>query len=201
VTRKLKLAVLISGRGSNLQALIDACALPDFPAAIGLVVSNEPGAAGLDRARKASLDTAVISHRAFASRAAFEQELHTRLSACGPDLICLAGFMRILGADFVRRWEGRIINIHPSLLPALKGLDTHARALEAGLQEHGCTVHYVTAELDDGPVIVQAKVPVLPEDTAESLAARVLAEEHRIYPEAIRRLAEAADIPPRTPCQ
>jgi len=200
VTRRLKLAVLISGRGSNLQALIDACALPDFPAVIDLVVSNEPQAAGLDRAREAGLDTAVINHRTFSSRAAFEQALDARLLDSGPDLICLAGFMRILGADFVRRWERRIINIHPSLLPALKGLDTHARALEAGLREHGCTVHYVTAELDDGPAILQAKVPVLPDDTVESLAARVLAEEHRIYPEAVRQLAEAAAVS-RTTCQ
>lgn len=200
MTRRLKLAVLISGRGSNLQALIDACALPDFPAVIDLVVSNEPQAAGLDRAREAGLDTAVINHRTFSSRAAFEQALDARLLDSGPDLICLAGFMRILGADFVRRWERRIINIHPSLLPALKGLDTHARALEAGLREHGCTVHYVTAELDDGPAILQAKVPVLPDDTVESLAARVLAEEHRIYPEAVRQLAEAAAVS-RTTCQ
>lgn len=198
--RRLKLAVLISGRGSNLQALIDACARRDFPAAIDLVVSNEPQAAGLERARKAGLDTATISHHDFDSRAAFEQALHARLSACGPDLICLAGFMRILGADFVRRWEGRIINIHPSLLPALKGLDTHARALKAGLSEHGCTVHFVTAELDDGPTILQAKVPVHPDDTADTLAARVLAEEHRIYPEAVRRLAETAALS-RPPCQ
>ncbi len=201
MTRKLRLAVLISGRGSNLQALIDACALPDYPATIELVVSNEPAAPGLERARQAGLDTAVVCHRNFDSRAAFEQTLDARLSGCDPDLICLAGFMRILGPDFVREWEGRIINIHPSLLPALKGLDTHARALKAGLREHGCTVHFVTAELDDGPAILQAKVPVLPDDTAESLAARVLEEEHRIYPQAIRIVAETAGPPSSPSCQ
>jgi len=201
VTRRLKLAVLISGRGSNLQALIDACAHADFPAVIGLVISNEPDAAGLDRAARAGIATAVVDHRDFGSRAAFDEGLHARLAECRPDLICLAGFMRILGSDFVRRWEGRIINIHPSLLPALKGLDTHARALQAGFTEHGCTVHYVTTELDDGPAILQAKVPVLPDDTADRLAARVLAEEHRIYPQAVRMIAETADNKPRPPCQ
>lgn len=201
MTRRLKLAVLISGRGSNLQALIDACAQADFPAVIGLVISNEPDASGLVRAARAGIATAVVDHRDFGSRAAFDEGLHARLAECRPDLICLAGFMRILGSDFVRRWEGRIINIHPSLLPALKGLDTHARALQAGFTEHGCTVHYVTAALDDGPAILQARVPILPSDTAESLAARVLAEEHRIYPQAVRMIAETADNQPRPSCQ
>ncbi len=193
--------MLISGRGSNMQALIDACAKPGFPASVVLVLSNEPCAAGLERAAAAGLETAVVGHRDFATRAAFEEALHARLCECEPDLVCLAGFMRILGSDFVRRWAGRIVNIHPSLLPALKGLDTHVRALEAGLSEHGCTVHFVTPELDDGPIILQAKVPVHPDDTAETLAARVLEQEHRIYPEAVRKIAEGADNPSRPSCQ
>lgn len=192
MTRPLKLAVLVSGRGSNLQALIDACATAGFPATIVLVLSNEPDAGGLKRAESAKIPTAVICHRDYPDRGAFEEALHARLSETGPDLICLAGFMRVLGAGFVGRWEGRIINIHPSLLPELKGLNTHARALEAGHTEHGCSVHYVTAALDDGPVILQARVPVLTGDTPDSLAARVLEQEHRIYPEAVRMIAEGA---------
>jgi phosphoribosylglycinamide formyltransferase-1 len=187
---RLKVGVLISGRGSNLQALLDACARPDFPAEIALVISNIDGAYGLERAAKAGIATAVISHRAFASRDSFDQAIDARLRQAGIELVCLAGFMRVLSAGFVEGWRGRIINIHPSLLPSFKGTHTHAQALAAGVKLHGCTVHHVTAALDDGPIIVQAAVPVLPGDDEESLAARVLAAEHRIYPLALKMLAE-----------
>lgn len=186
---RLNLAVLISGRGSNLQALIDACAAPDFPARIAVVISNRPGAYGLERAAAAGIEHLVIDHKAFADKAAFEAALHDALSVRPVDLICLAGFMRVLGADFVGRWPGRIINIHPSLLPDYKGLDTHARVLADGRAETGCSVHFVTAELDDGPVIVQKRVPVMPGDTPDRLADRVLAAEHAAYPEAVALIA------------
>jgi phosphoribosylglycinamide formyltransferase-1 len=185
----LSLAVLISGRGSNLQALIDACADPAFPARISLVISNNPDAAGLARAAAAHIPTAVINHRDYADKAGFEAALHTTLSNYPVDFICLAGFMRILGASFIQKWENRILNIHPSLLPAYKGLDTHARAIADGQSAGGCTVHYVTAGIDDGPVILQEAVPILPGDSAETLAARVLPVEHRLYPAAIAHLA------------
>lgn len=187
---RLKVAVLISGRGSNLQALIDACARPDFPAEIRLVLSNRADAAGLERAKRAGIPTQVIPHRDYASRDAFDATLDGALRAAGIELVCLAGFMRLLGDAFVERWRDRVINIHPSLLPAFRGLDTHARVLAAGVRFTGCTVHFVRAAVDDGPIIVQAAVPVLPGDDSEALAARVLAAEHRAYPLALRLIAE-----------
>jgi phosphoribosylglycinamide formyltransferase-1 len=186
----LNLGVLISGRGSNLQALIDACADPAFPAAIRLVISNRTDAPGLERARAAGIATQVIPHRDYATRAAFDDALDRPLAAAGVELVCLAGFMRLLGDAFVARWHDRLVNIHPSLLPAFRGLDTHARALAAGVRFTGCTVHFVRSAVDDGPIIVQAAVPVLPGDDAERLAARVLAAEHRAYPLALRLIAE-----------
>jgi phosphoribosylglycinamide formyltransferase-1 len=183
---RLKLGVLISGRGSNLQALIDACAAPDFPAEIALVIANKADVAGLDRAKTAGIPARVISHRA----PGFEEALDGALRDAGVALVCLAGFMRVLSAGFVARWRDRLINIHPSLLPAFPGLHTHRRALEAGAKTAGCTVHFVRAAVDAGPIILQAEVPVLPGDDETSLAARVLAEEHRIYPRAVRLIAE-----------
>lgn len=190
MTRNLNLAVLISGRGSNLQALIDACAQDDFPARIAVVVSNRPGVEGLERARRGGILTETLDHKAYASREAFEDALHERLGKYPVDLICLAGFMRILTAGFVEKWPDRIMNIHPSLLPDYKGLDTHARALADGRREAGCTVHLVRAAVDDGPILVQKRVPIHSSDTPESLAARVLEQEHIAYPQAIRLLAE-----------
>lgn len=187
---RLKVAVLISGRGSNLQALIDACAEPSFPAEIGLVVSNRADATGLQRAARARIATRIISHRDFASRQEFEAAIDSSLRDANVELVCLAGFMRLLGAEFVEAWRDRLINIHPSLLPAFRGLDTHARVLAAGVRITGCTVHFVRAEVDDGPIIVQAAVPVLAEDDADSLSDRVLAAEHRAYPLALRLLGE-----------
>lgn len=187
---QLKTAVLISGRGSNMGALIDACAAPGFPARIALVLSNRPDAAGLAAAAAAGIPTAVIDHRAYPDRASFEAAMTAALEAAGVDLVCLAGFMRLLSADFVGRWHDRLVNIHPSLLPAFKGLDAHAQALAAGVRITGCTVHFVRPAMDSGPIIVQAAVPVLPDDDAGTLAARVLAAEHRCYPLALRLIAE-----------
>ncbi len=189
MTGRLRVAVLISGRGSNMAALIDAARAPDFPAAIELVLANKRDAGGLELARRAGIPTAIVESRDYSSRETFEAAMQERLSAHRIDLLCLAGFMRILGAPFVERWRGRLINIHPSLLPALRGLHTHERALAEGLKEHGCTVHFVEPELDAGPIIAQARVPVLPDDNAESLAARVLIEEHKLYPAALARVA------------
>lgn len=186
---KLKLAVLISGSGTNLQALIDACAQPDFGAEVALVISNKPEAYGLQRARDAGVPAQVVRHGDFADRESFEAALSEAIEATGAELICLAGFMRVLTARFVERWRDRLINIHPSLLPAFKGLDTHARALAAGVRITGCTVHFVRADVDAGPIIVQAAVPVQADDTPETLAARVLEAEHRIYPLAVRLIA------------
>jgi phosphoribosylglycinamide formyltransferase-1 len=174
-------AILISGRGSNMAALIEAARDPDFPAEIALVLSNRANAAGLEHAAAAGIDTAVVASRDYNSREAFDAAVNARLEASGIEIVCLAGFMRVLTAGFVETWRDRLINIHPSLLPLFPGLDTHARALEAGVKVHGCTVHYVRAEVDSGPIIIQAAVPVLSADTEESLAARVLAAEHRIY--------------------
>jgi len=185
-----KVAVLISGRGSNLAALIAACAAPDFPAQIALVVANRADAAGLAHATRAGIPTQVIPHRDYAARADFDAALDRALQAAGIELVCLAGFMRLLGDAFVERWRDRMINIHPSLLPAFRGLDTHARALAAGVRVHGCTVHFVRPAMDDGPIVVQAAVPVLPGDDADKLAARVLAAEHQAYPLALRWIAE-----------
>ncbi|MFD1623050.1 phosphoribosylglycinamide formyltransferase [Azospirillum griseum] len=190
-TAKLKLGVLISGRGSNLQALIDACAAPDFPAEIALVLSNKADAFGLERAAKAGIPTAVVSHRDFpGDKAAFETAMDAQLRQAGVQLVCLAGFMRLLSPLFVSLWHDALINIHPSLLPSFKGLDTHERALQAGVRFHGCTVHYVRVEMDVGPIVAQAAVPVLPDDDAHSLADRVLESEHALYPHAVRLIAE-----------
>ncbi len=187
---KLKTAVLISGRGSNLKALIDACAEEDFPAEIVRVVANVPGAGGLAFAEDAGISTTVIDHRAFDGREEFEAALDEALVDAGAELVCLAGFMRLLTDGFVRRWWDRLINIHPSLLPAFRGLSTHERVIEYGARFTGCTVHFVRPAMDDGPIIVQAAVPVLADDDTDSLAARVLIEEHQIYPMAVRAIAE-----------
>jgi len=187
---RLRVAVLISGRGSNLQALIDACRAPGFPAEIVLVISNVADAGGLERAQRSGIATQVIDHRGFQGREPFEDALDAALRAARAELVCLAGFMRILTAPFVTRWQGKLINIHPSLLPKYPGLDTHARAIADGAAFAGCTVHYVVPEVDAGPVIVQASVPVRPDDTAETLAARVLTVEHRCYPLALQLIAE-----------
>ncbi|WEJ56814.1 phosphoribosylglycinamide formyltransferase [Devosia sp. FJ2-5-3] len=186
-----KVGILISGRGSNMSALIAAAKEPDYPAEIIGVLSNKAAAQGLITAATEGIATASLAQSKFPSRDMFEDTMTQVLESWEVDIVCLAGFMRILGDDFVNRWAGRMINIHPSLLPAYKGLDTHARALADGVTEHGCTVHYVTPGLDEGEPILQAKVPVLPGDTPETLAARVLVEEHHIYPEALRILAAA----------
>ena len=186
---RLKTAVLLSGRGTNMQALIDDCAGPGAAAEIVAVISNVPGAAGLQRAEAAGIETRVIDHKTFPDRESFEDDIHRCLQGFGVELVCLAGFMRILTAGFVARWRDRLINIHPSLLPAYRGLDTHARVLAAGVRFTGCTVHFVRPEMDAGPIIVQAAVPVHADDDAASLARRVLAAEHRIYPLALRLIA------------
>lgn len=173
-----------------MVALLNAAEAEDFPAAITLVMSNRPDAAGLAEAEKRGIETVVIDHREFDDRPAFETHLNQALSEAKIELVCLAGFMRLLTADFVDTWRDRLINIHPSLLPAFKGLQTHDRALAAGVRIHGATVHFVRAEMDEGPVIVQGAVPVLPSDTADSLAERVLAVEHRIYPIAVALVAD-----------
>ncbi|MCO7521814.1 MULTISPECIES: phosphoribosylglycinamide formyltransferase [unclassified Pseudomonas] len=182
--------VLLSGSGSNLQALIDSNNGSDSPARIGAVISNRADAYGLERARAAGIETAVLSHSGFEGREAFDAALMALIDGFKPDLVVLAGFMRILSGDFVRHYQGRLLNIHPSLLPKYKGLHTHQRALEAGDAEHGCSVHFVTEELDGGPLVVQAVVPVATDDTPESLAQRVHRQEHLIYPLAVRWFAE-----------
>lgn len=186
---RLKTAILISGRGSNMQALVDAAADTDYPAQIVSVISNVPGAGGLERAAQAGISTTAIDHRDFVGRASFENALHAELTEAGVELVCLAGFMRLLTAEFVERWFDRMINIHPSLLPAFKGLQTHERVLAEGVRFTGCTVHFVRPAMDAGPIIVQGAVPVLPGDDADSLAARVLNAEHRCYPHALRLVA------------
>ena len=182
-----RITVLISGRGSNLVALIDAVAAGNIAGTITQVISNRPGALGLAHAQKAGIPTRVVDHKAYASRDAFEVALADAIDAGKPDLVVLAGFMRVLGADFVRRYEGRMLNIHPSLLPTYPGLDTHRRALADGAKRHGCTVHFVTATVDGGPIIDQAEVPVLPGDDESALAARVLQAEHRLLPDVVAR--------------
>lgn len=186
----LAVVVLISGDGSNLQTLIDGQASGELPIDLRAVISNRAGAFGLERARTAGIAAEALSHRDFASRAEHDRALHACIERHEPGLVVLAGFMRILTPEFVARYHGRLINIHPSLLPAFRGLHTHQRALDAGAERHGCSVHYVIPELDAGPVIVQAAVPVLPGDTAELLTDRVRAQEHRIYPLAVRWIAE-----------
>lgn len=188
--QRKRVGVLISGRGSNLQALLDAAARPGYPAEIALVISNRAGAYGLERARAAGVATAVVDHKAFPDRAAFDAAVDTALRAAGCELICLAGFMRIFTPGFVARWAGRILNVHPSLLPAFTGLHVQRRAIEAGATIAGCTVHIVTSDLDSGPIVAQAAVPVLPDDDEESLSARILEQEHRLYPAALAWLAQ-----------
>ncbi len=187
---KLKVCVLISGSGSNLQALIDMCAQEDAPAEITRVISNVGDAYGLERAQKAGLKTTVIDHKQYDGRESFEEAIHQVLDSDKAELICLAGFMRLLTDGFVQKWRDRLINIHPALLPSFKGLHTHERALEAGVKFHGATVHYVRPAMDEGPIIAQACVPVLPNDTAEELGKRVLEQEHKIYPLALKLIAE-----------
>jgi len=193
VTKK-RVAVLISGTGSNLQALIDACKTPDYPAEIVLVLSNKAEAQGLTRAKNAKLPTQVLSHKDYPTREAFDAAIDALLVEHQVEIVCLAGFMRVLSDWFVNRWQGKMINIHPSLLPKYKGLHTHQRAIEAGDAEAGCTVHWVSAEVDAGEIILQAKVPVMTGDTPETLATRVLIEEHKIYPAALKQIAQAAWI-------
>lgn len=189
-SRRLKVGVLISGRGSNLQALIDACADPAFPAEIIHVLSNRADAQGLERAQAAGISTSVLNHRDFPDRESFDAAMDKQLRLLGVEFLCLAGFMRLLSASFVTSWRDRMINIHPSLLPSFKGLHTHERALEQGVKLHGCSVHFVRPDCDEGPIIVQAAVPVLDDDDADSLSSRVLEQEHRIYPLALRLIAE-----------
>lgn len=185
--QKMPIAVLISGRGSNMRALIEACERPDFPARIVLVLSNKPDAAGLEVARAAGLQTAAIDHKAFGKdREAHERKVDAAIRASGAQLVCLAGYMRVLTPYLVNAWDGRMLNIHPSLLPAFPGLHTHEAALAAGATEHGCTVHLVTAGVDEGPILGQARVPVLESDTPDALAARVLEQEHTLYPSVLQ---------------
>jgi len=186
---KKRIAILISGRGSNMMALIEAARAPGYPADIALVVSNRPQAPGLERARAAGLAALAIDHKGFATREAFDDAVDAALREAGIDLVCQAGFMRIQSAAFATRWLGRQINIHPSLLPSFKGLHPQQQALDAGVRIAGCTVHFVTPELDAGPIIAQAAVPVLPGDTADALADRILTAEHKLYPLALRLVA------------
>ena len=184
---KARIAVMISGRGSNMLALADACEDPAFPARIALVLSDKADAAGLARAAERGIATRAIARKAYPSRAAFDDAMHAALVEAGVERVCLAGFMRILGSEMVSRWPGKMLNIHPSLLPSFKGLDTHQRALDAGVTLHGATVHEVVPELDSGPIVAQVAVPVAPDDDADSLAARVLSVEHRLYVSALAR--------------
>ena len=188
--RKIRLVVLISGRGSNLQAILDQAASGELPVEVAAVISNRPGVAGLERARQAGVPALELDHKNFPDRPTFEAALIELIDRHRPDLVALAGFMRLLTAGFTEHYQGRLLNIHPSLLPKFRGLHTHERALAAGETEHGASIHFVTAELDGGPVIVQARVPVLPGDDPDTLAARVLEQEHRLYPLAIRWFAE-----------
>lgn len=190
MTSPLRLAILISGRGSNMRALLRACRSAAFPAEVGVVISNRADAAGLEAARAAGVPVRLVEPRDFAGREGFDAALDQAVAESGAGLVCLAGFMRVLGGAFVERWRDRLINIHPSLLPAFRGLDVHARVLASGARFSGCTVHFVRADVDAGPIIVQAAVPVRADDTPGSLAARVLRQEHRIYPLAVRWIAE-----------
>lgn len=186
------IVILISGRGSNMEAIVQRCAAEGWPARVAAVISNRADAAGLRFAAAHGIATAVVEHRAFATREAFDDALAAAIDAHAPDLVVLAGFMRILGERFVRRYEGRLLNIHPSLLPLFAGLHTHQRALDAGCKVAGATVHFVTPELDHGPIVLQSVVPVRPDDDASALAARVLVTEHQIYPRAVRWFVEGA---------
>ena len=184
------IVILISGRGSNMEAVVRAARSEGWPARVAAVISNKPDAAGLAFAQAHGIPTAVVPSKNYPDRASFDAALQREIDRFAPDLVVLAGFMRILTAPFVEHYEGRMLNIHPSLLPAYPGLDTHRKCLEAGEREHGATVHFVTAELDHGPMVAQARVPVLPGDTEATLAARVLAEEHKLYPYAVRLFVE-----------
>jgi phosphoribosylglycinamide formyltransferase-1 len=186
---RVKTAILISGRGSNMAALIGAAKAADYPAEIALVISNDPDAAGLEYAGANDIEAAVVDHKNYASREEFEGALTEMLKAVGAEIVCLAGFMRLLTDTFVDEWRNRLINVHPSLLPAFKGLNTHARALSAGVRIHGATVHFVRPNMDEGPIIVQAAVPVMAGDSEQALADRVLAVEHQIYPMALSWVA------------
>ncbi len=207
MTDRKRVAILISGRGSNMSALIRAAQRPDYPAEIVLVVSSRADAGGLARAAEAGIATAIVSSRDNKERAEFEAKIDEHLKAAGADIVCLAGFMRLLSEEFVERWRDRLINIHPSILPSFQGLNTHERAIAAGVKMHGCTVHFVRPAMDAGPIIAQAAVPVLATDTPDDLAARVLGAEHRIYPAALALVAAErtrvvgervviADLPP-----
>lgn len=187
---KLKVGILISGRGSNMAALVEAAQDPGFPAEVCCVLSNRPDAKGLDFARERGIPAVLVDHKTYASKADFETAVTDALLDHGVDFVCLAGFMRIVSSVFIERWHNRLINIHPSLLPSYKGLHTHERALADGVKLAGCTVHFVRAEMDAGPIIAQAAVPVLTGDTADSLAARILTAEHRLYPLALRLVAQ-----------
>jgi phosphoribosylglycinamide formyltransferase-1 len=184
-----RVAILISGRGTNMAALIETARDPSYPAEIALVISNIPSAKGLQIAQAAEIKTIAIPHKDYSDKSMFEEQILQALNEAKIELVCLAGFMRVLSASFISHFEGRILNIHPSLLPAYRGLDTHKRALADGVKEHGCTVHLVVPELDAGPIIAQAKVPVIEGDTEETLSARVLAAENRLYPEALAKVA------------
>lgn len=188
--KKIKIGVLVSGSGSNLQSLIDLCADPAIPAEIVSVISNKPDVFALERAKQARIPAHVIDHRIFADRDGFDAALDVQLRCDGVEFVCLAGFMRILTPGFIAGWPDRMVNIHPSLLPLFKGLHTHRQALAAGVRLHGCTVHFVRPALDDGPILIQAAIPVLDGDDEQSLAARVLAAEHQAYPKALRLIAE-----------
>ena len=190
MTRKVRTAVLISGRGSNLAALIRACRDPAFPAEIALVISNVESADGLAVAAEGGISSQTISHKAYGTREEFDAAIDSALEEARIELVCEAGFMRIHSDGFVRKWQGRMLNIHPSLLPAFKGIRVHQQAIDAGVRISGCTVHFVVPELDSGPIISQASVPVYPHDTAETLMARVLVEEHKLYPAALKLVAE-----------
>lgn len=187
---KTPVAVMISGRGSNMSALIEAAKAPDFPGEIALVVSNKPSAAGLEIARAEGIEAVAVDQKLYGSRPEHEAAVAEAIEASGARIVCLAGYMRLLTAGFVQRFAGRMINIHPSLLPLFPGLDTHGRALEAGMRVHGCTVHFVTEEMDEGPIVAQAAIAVGPDDTAETLARRLLVAEHRLYPQALRLVLE-----------
>ncbi|MDX7949643.1 phosphoribosylglycinamide formyltransferase [Lichenihabitans sp. Uapishka_5] len=191
---RLRTAILISGRGSNMGALIEAARRPDYPAEIALVLSNDPAASGLEAAKAAGIAVAAVDHRIHAHREDFERSMDRLLEIHRIQFLCLAGFMRLLTPWFVARWHGRLINIHPALLPAYKGLRTHERALADGVKIHGCTVHYVVPAVDDGPIVAQAAVPVLDGDTPQTLGRRVLTQEHRIYPLALRLIASGAAV-------
>ncbi len=190
--RRRRTAILISGRGSNMDALIAAARAPDFPAEIVLVASNRPDAPGLARAKAAGLAVAAVDHKIYAGREEFERALQIILETHRVELVCLAGFMRLFSPWFIGQWRDRLLNIHPALLPSYRGLHTHERALADGVKIHGCTVHFVVPEMDEGPIVAQAAVPVLDTDTAETLGARVLAQEHAIYPNALRLVASDA---------